>query len=265
MSTAESWHLDLHAQRAGFNSFADLLKAEAHGDDRHVAGLKKAGFDSIEALAATANEEVRQQAVSSPTWRDLEQALTALGSEENIARRIKLLRQRVGMSQEQLAKRLEALGVQMPQSSISKIEVPVEEGRGKRRDITVDEALALAKALDVTFSDLVLPLNVIADLQLHRMLADGSRLWQARHGAQLDYEYVVGQLTEAASMRPAWHQRLEEELERLKRMETGVDEQGRRQPDAPPLTPSDMALKLFLEDVIQRVNEGQPDTQVGRA
>ncbi|MGY1691868.1 helix-turn-helix transcriptional regulator [Geodermatophilus sp. SYSU D01105] len=203
--------------------------------------------------------------MSSPTWSDLEQALTALGSEENIARRIKRLRQRAGLSQEQLAKRLEALGVQMPQSSISKIEVPVEAGKGKRRDITVDEALALAKALGVTFSDLVLPLNAIADLHLHRILADGSRLWQVRHGAQLDYDYAVGQLAEAATERPGWRQRVEDELERLKRMETGVDEQGRRQPDAPRPTPSDIALKWFLEDVIRRGDEGRRDTNEGRS
>ena len=261
---ADDWQLDVFAQRTGYDSFVELVKAEAHGDDRHLAGLRTAGFDSIEDLVAAAEEDARQLALSSPTWTDLEQALTALGSEENIARRIKLLRQRAGLSQEQLAKRLERLGVQMPQSSISKIEVPVEAGKGKRRDITVDEALALAKALDVPFSDLVLPLDVVADLHLHRLAADGSRLWQARNAAQLDYDYAVGQVAEAATVRPGWRQRVEEELERLRRIEAGVDDQGRRQPDAPNPTPSDVALKLFLEDVVQRADEGRPDTQKER-
>jgi transcriptional regulator with XRE-family HTH domain len=241
------------------------MKAEAHGDDRHLAGLRMAGFDTIEDLVAAAEEDARQQALSPPTWTDLEQALTALGSEENIARRVKLLRQRAALSQEQLAKRLEALGVQMPQSSISKIEVPVEAGKGKRRDITVDEALALAKALGVTFSDLILPLNAIADLHLHRLLADGSRLWQVRQGAQQDYDYAVGQLAEAAAERPGWRQRVEDELQRLERMRTGVDEQGQQQHDAPLLSPSDIALKWFLEDVIRRGDDGQPDAREGRS
>src|SRR3954453_2630471 len=246
-SVADDWQLDVFAQRTGYNSFRELMTAEAHGDDRHLAGLRRAGFDSIEELVAAADEDARQQALSPPTWTDLEQALTALGSEENIARRIKVFRHRAGLSQEQLAKRLEALGVQMPQSSISKIEVPVEAGKGKRRDITVDEALALAKALDVTFSDLLLPLNAIADLQLHRILADGSRLWQVRQGAQQDYDYAVGQLAEAAAERPGWRQRVDDELQRLERMRTGVDEQGQRQPKAPLLAPPKTAPKGFLE------------------
>jgi transcriptional regulator with XRE-family HTH domain len=261
----DDWHLDVFAQRTGYDSFLELMQAETYGDGRHLPGLRKAGFDSIEELVAAADEDARQQALSPPTWSDLEQALTALGSEENIARRIKLLRQRAGLSQEQLAKRLDALGVQMPQSSISKIEVPVEAGKGKRRDITVDEALALAKALGVTFADLILPLNAVADLHLHRILADGSRLWQVRQGAQKDYDYAVGQLAEAAAERPGWRQRVEDELRRLEVMRTGVDERGQRQPDAPLLSASDIALKWFLEDVIRRGNEGQPDPSEGRS
>ncbi len=75
----------------------------------------------------------------------------------------------------------------------------------------------------------------------------------------------MGQLAEAATERPGWRQRVEDELERLKRIETGVDEQERRQPDAPLPTPSDIALKWFLEDVIRRGDEGRPDTNEARS
>src|SRR3954449_3045832 len=92
-TVADDWQLDVFARRTGYDSFVQLVKAEAHGDDRHLAGLKMAGFESIEDLVAAAEEGARQQALSPPTWTDLEQALTALGSEENIAQRIKMLRQ----------------------------------------------------------------------------------------------------------------------------------------------------------------------------
>jgi len=133
----------------------------------------------------------------------------------------------------------------------------MKTGKGKRRDITVDEAFALAKALDVTITELLLPDNALADLRLHRILADGSRLWQARNLAQLDYAYAVSQLAEAAAERPSWRQHLVNELQRLNIIETGVDERGRVQLGVPVPMPSHIALKLFLEDVVREIDEGQ--------
>src|SRR5690348_12712068 len=83
--------------------------------DAHRAEiLQQAGVSSIDELVERAADEAREKAVPAPTWRDLEDALTALGSEEHIARRLELLRGIRGLSQEQLARRLEELGVQMP-------------------------------------------------------------------------------------------------------------------------------------------------------
>lgn len=236
---------------------AEALVAELgkRWDEEREERLKSAGFGSLDDLFEAVGTEAREKALPTPSWADLEGALTTLAAEDHIARRLETLRAQAGLSQEGLARRLEALGVQMPQSSISKIEGPMKTGKGKRRDITVDEAVALAKALDVPLTELLLPDNALADLRLHRILADGARLWSERNSAQLDYDYAVRQLAAAASD-DSWRGHLENELQRIKLMETGgVDEQGRVRTDIPVIMPSDIARKLFLEDVLAVVDE----------
>src|SRR3954454_14520 len=134
-----------HEEPASREPSMDELVSESKLEESRAARLREHGYKSINDLFAAAQKQARESALSKPTWTDLEEALSALASEDHVARRLESLRARAGLSQEQLAKRLEELGVHMPQSSISKIEGPMRTGAGKRRDITVDEALALAK------------------------------------------------------------------------------------------------------------------------
>jgi transcriptional regulator with XRE-family HTH domain len=231
---------DVPSADRGPSSVDELVAAYTRARDADQAELlERAGYRSMEELFERAEEQAREEAMPAPTWQALEEALTSLGSESHIARRLEILRGIRGLSQEQLAARLAAQGVQMPQSSISKIEVPVKTGKGKRRDITVDEALALAKALEVPVTFLMLPDDAMTDMKLHRLLAAGGDLWDRRQKAQLDYDYAVSQLVEAARARPEWRQRIADELERLRRV-ASIDSV-RRQP--------------FLEDVLERVDQ----------
>lgn len=207
-----------------------------------------------EHLLAAADRDVGDSGVSKPSWTDLEEALTSLASEDYIARRLESLRGQAGLSQEQLAKRLETFGVQMPQSSISKIETPMRTGRGKRRDITVDEALALAKALNVSLTRLLLPDDALTDLQLHRIIEDGFRLWRDLGTAQTQYESAVDQLVQAARTRPVWRQRLVNLLERLRLLEEMRDEEGNYVPGPPHPSVSTIGTRVFLEDVVSRID-----------
>lgn len=190
-------------------------------------------------------EQRRQDAMPTPSWRDLEDALTALGSEDHIARRLEILRQIRGLSQEQLAAKLSDYGVQMPQSSISKIEVPVKTGKGKRRDITVDEAVALARALEVPLTYLMLPDGALDDLHLHRILSSGAELRDKLDEARLDYEYAVRKLAEAARERPEWRKRIDDELAKVTDVMSGHA----------------MRTRPFLEDVLRQIEEGSTGEQ----
>lgn len=221
-------------------------------DDEEVQRYRRDyGVESLQELAELAAKQSADRAIPAPDWRDLEEALTSLANEDNVARRLKALRETAGLSQEGLARKLAELGVQMPQSSISKIEVPVAEGRGKRRDITVDEAIALARALGVPLTGLLLPDRALADLELHRVLAHGPQLWQARNAAQDAYNRAVERLAGAAVQRAAWRRQLTAEYERL----DFDDEEGRLRPRAPMSISEQTLRRWFLDDVVRRIEE----------
>ncbi|KQS66256.1 helix-turn-helix transcriptional regulator [Modestobacter sp. Leaf380] len=230
-----------------------LARANAQIERAQAEQLRDQGYESMDELLAAAETQAREQALGQPSWADLEESLTSLAAEDHIARRLESLRTRAGLSQEALAARLRALGVQMPQSSISKIEGPVRLGRGKRRDITVDEAIALSKALGVSLTELLLPDDALDDLHLHRIMASAGKLWQARQVAQLDYEYAVGKLVQAAQERPEWRSRFAEDLDLLWRIEKGTDDEGTPLTDLPLPSMETTCVREVLADVTSRL------------
>jgi transcriptional regulator with XRE-family HTH domain len=98
--------------------------------------------------------------------------------EENLARRIKYEMNRRGWSQERMAAEMTKAGLPMHQSAISKIINPNE--RGKRRTISVDEALAFSRVFDAPLDELLSPVAVAKSRELKRVLqeiADLSDSW----------------------------------------------------------------------------------------
>jgi transcriptional regulator with XRE-family HTH domain len=94
------------------------------------------------------------------SWAEGHRLIEKVGGEDHLALRVTTERNRLGLSQEKLAEAMVAAGCPVPQSAISKIENP---GRGGRRAISVEEAIAFAKVFDVPLGELLLPPDVVRD------------------------------------------------------------------------------------------------------
>lgn len=101
------------------------------------------------------------------------------GSEDHLAAHIATRLEKLGWSQDKLAKEMSKAGVPIPQSAISKI---VKPAAGGRRAITVDEALGFAKVFGVPLDELLLPDGAAEQLEVMRMLRSGpSQRQEATH------------------------------------------------------------------------------------
>src|SRR4051794_29197490 len=70
-------------------------------DDEEVQRYRRDyGVESLQELAELAAKQSADRAIPAPDWRDLEEALTSLANEDNVARRLKALREAAGLSQE---------------------------------------------------------------------------------------------------------------------------------------------------------------------
>ncbi|MET8987736.1 helix-turn-helix transcriptional regulator [Nonomuraea wenchangensis] len=116
---------------------------------------------------ATAAPGVVTAGASVPSGRD---SAATEGPETNIALRIEYEMRRRGWSQERLSKEMADAGCPIHQSSISKILNP----RGKRRTISVDEAVAFAKVFGTTLDDVLLPLGVAQGQEVHLLVEEVS-------------------------------------------------------------------------------------------
>lgn len=121
-----------------------------------------------------------------------------LASENALALRIADERKRRGLSQEDLARRVEAvLGGGFPQSAISKI----EKGRG-RRAITVDEALAFSRVLDLPLSELLMPPRLVALHHLRESLMAISHFVSQRATEERDIASIIDSTVELIEEHP---------------------------------------------------------------
>lgn len=129
-----------------------------------------------------------------------------LASEEGLALRVTAERKRRGMSQEQLAKAVEAvLGVSFPQSAVSKI-----ERQQARRAITVDEALAFSRVFGIPLEQLMLPAELAAEQRAVDALKTATRdYWAAVRSYQRCAESIDG-LGEVLLEHPPIGQELQE-------------------------------------------------------
>lgn len=95
--------------------------------------------------------------------------------EENLAHRIEYEMQGRGWSQERLATEMAAVGHPIHQSAISKI---INPKGGKRRTISVDEAVGFARVFETDLESLLLPVAIARNDEAKRILARINQIGQ---------------------------------------------------------------------------------------
>lgn len=173
------------------------------------------------------------------SWPEAHKLVVALGREDYLAERIKTEREARGWSQERLSVEMGKGGCPIHQSAISKIEKPA---RGGRRAITVEEAIAFSRVLDIPLVELVLPAEAMGNASILKDFADGPALGRAADGAQMRYREVVERLAQRIKGDAYWTDQLADQLEHALH---DVAEQGRQ--------PEDSYRVSFLRDVAAEV------------
>lgn len=181
------------------------------------------------------------------SWAEGHRLIENVGTEEHLARRITTERTRLGLSQEKLADAMKAAGCPIPQSAISKIENPAR-GRGGRRAITVEEAIAFSKVFGVPLGELLLPAVAISHVHALQALADGPDLLKAVDRAQWAVEAAWETLAKVAREDPVW-------LETLDRAQAAAEE-------AAAANPEDSYRVMFLRGISRPGNK--PKRKAGR-
>lgn len=152
---------------------------------------------------------------------DRGQVNLGLMSEHNLARRIAWEMNQRGWSQERMAKEMTDAGFPLHQSSVSKIVNPKD---GKRRAISVDDAIGFAKVFGVTVEDLLIPLEAVLDSRIRDTLIRLEKIHQQREDLDREAAALATQLTQYAhaagadavdkNLAGADHHRLLDELHR---------------------------------------------------
>lgn len=114
-----------------------------------------------------------------------------LGSEDNFASRLEAEMQTKGLSQAKLAKRMEEVGHPLHQSAISKILNPPQGTT--RRSVSIDEALAFSRALEVPLPALLVPNYALELGQASELLMEVFELYKS---SLLNEERLKRKLTE---------------------------------------------------------------------
>ncbi len=99
-----------------------------------------------------------------------------IGSEDNFAERLKAEMQRRGLSQAKLAKLMEDVGYPLHQSAISKILNP--SSGSTRRSVSIDEALAFSRALEIPLPSLLLPPYAVELGQASELLVEAFDMYR---------------------------------------------------------------------------------------
>lgn len=180
------------------------------------------------------------------SWAEGHRLIENVGTEEHLARRITTERTRLGLSQEKLAEAMTAAGCPVPQSAISKIENPAR-GRGGRRAITVEEAIAFSKVFGVPLGELLLPAVAISHVHALQALADGPDLLKAVDQAQWAVEAAWDLLAKEAREDPLMLDALDK---------TQADE------EAAAANPEDSYRVMFLRGISRPGNK--PKRKAGR-
>jgi transcriptional regulator with XRE-family HTH domain len=118
----------------------------------------------------------------------------SMQSEENLAHRIAYERERRRWTYEGTAKRLTEAGCPTQGSAIYKI----EKGNPRRR-ISVDELVGFAKVFDVETSDLLIPLELIAEQEVLRLMAELEDKFRVLYVSTEGYNGAVEHIVQLAN------------------------------------------------------------------
>jgi transcriptional regulator with XRE-family HTH domain len=154
-------------------------------------------------------------ATESLTWAEGNRLIRTIGREDYLASRITAERRKRGWSQSELSRRLKAVGADMHQTAISKIEHP-QHGR---RAITVDEAIAFARIFGLPFGELLLPPDSLQRVATWRAITEGPAALAQYQLAEAAYEALVRQIAMATVGDPYWAGQLVDQLERARAAE----------------------------------------------
>src|SRR5690625_1943129 len=117
----------------------------------------------------------------------------SVGAEDNLAERIAYERERRDLSYEALAKLVTEAGCPMQGSAIFKTENEVD---GKRRRVTVDEMVALARVFEVPIEDMLRPIDEIRDECVRDLVDRLQPLADALDGALYDLKELFADVFE---------------------------------------------------------------------
>jgi transcriptional regulator with XRE-family HTH domain len=142
-------------------------------------------------------------------WDQLSYLVYEAGGEDHLAQRIVKERQQRGWSQERLAKEMTRVGRPTSQSSISKIERPVD---GRRRDITADEAIALSRVFRIPLGELLLPAAALHNAGLLLEWERGPKVAEELLDVSETYDKVVRNVALGTRGSDEWQDKLDRQL-----------------------------------------------------
>jgi len=171
--------------------------------------------------------------------------LFEVGQEQNLAARVLEERKQRGWSQERLARELSRVGCKMPQSAIWKIENLVD---GRRRTISVDEAIAFSRVFGLPLATLLLPPDALEQQRLYRDILMGPGMWGSVQRAVDAYLAVLVSIKKATQGDSQWRQRFETNLSQAR---LALAE--RRDDDPTPVEEFQSKVQFF-EDVLKELD-----------
>ncbi|WP_432523379.1 helix-turn-helix domain-containing protein [Kineococcus sp. SYSU DK006] len=145
----------------------------------------------------------------------LDMMATKVGREDVVVARLRHAIESNGWTQRQVQQMVEAQGVPFPQTAVSKL-----LRSRQRRAISVDEALAIARALDMSLAELLLPEDALAAEATLRALREASHLYSEQERARNAWEAaraLIVQFLDGSDgdLQPGWQEVRENVREQL--------------------------------------------------
>ncbi|PRY13600.1 helix-turn-helix domain-containing protein [Kineococcus rhizosphaerae] len=164
--------------------------------------------------------------VPADVWEELHDLASEPGGERNIARHLRDELSRRGWSQEAFAAKVRDEGLPyFRQSAISRILKP----QGEPRAITVEEACAFARVLDLPVALLFAPEGVVQNMKVARYLRDLPTLWSERVEAEIRHEEAEGAILRFLESEddgvPGLREAITERLDKARRARAQAEEE----------------------------------------
>jgi len=136
-------------------------------------------------------------------YPELQALVAELAGEYQLASRLKTEREDRGWSQGELSRRMKQVGVDLNQSSISKIEASA-------RSISVDELLGFSKTMNIPVMGLLLPGDVKTEAEGWRKFLEAVEHLQVARNASKDYSFAIRYVRNRTAISENLKRRIEE-------------------------------------------------------